>query len=351
MKRTFIKIASRKIGGCYPTFIVAELSANHAHNFQTAVKSLKAIKDSGADAVKFQTFTPDTITLDAHNRYFKIGQGSLWSGKTLYQLYKECFMPWQWQPKLKKIAQDLGLVCFSTPFDKSAVDFLEKMRVPAYKIASLEITDIPLIEYVAAKGKPVMISTGIANFKDIQEALAACRRVGNRQVALLKCTSAYPTPLDEVNLNLIPRLESDFDCVVGLSDHSLNISVPPAAVALGAKIIEKHFILDRKLKSPDVQFSLEPDEFKMMVCAIRDTEKALGDNKYSRTKAEQASRAFARSLFVVRDIKKGERFTLENVRSIRPGFGLSPKHLSGILGKKSAWDIKKGIPLRGRFIK
>ncbi|MDD4940269.1 MAG: pseudaminic acid synthase, partial [Candidatus Omnitrophica bacterium] len=302
-------------------------------------------KKTGADAVKFQTFTPDTITLNADNKYFKIGKGSPWSGKTLHQLYKECFMPWEWQPKLKKIAEDLGLICFSTPFDKSAVDFLKKMRVQAYKIASLEITDIPLIEYAASTRKPIIISTGIAKPEEIREAIAACKRANNPKIALLKCTSAYPAPLNELNLSLIPAMAADFNCVVGLSDHSLNPQVPVAAVALGARIIEKHFTLSRKLGGPDASFSLEPEEFKAMTEAIRDTEVALGKRDYKLTKKALAARIFARSLFVVRDVKKGEYFTEDNLRSIRPGSGLAPQYLSKVLKKRSKRDIAKGTPL------
>ena len=254
-------------------------------------------------------------------------------------------MPWEWQPKLKKIAEDLGLICFSTPFDKSAVDFLKKMRVQAYKIASLEITDIPLIEYAASTRKPMIISTGIAKLEEIRKAIAACKRKRNLKIALLKCTSAYPAPLDELNLCLIPAMAADFNCIIGLSDHSLDSRVPVAAVALGAKIIEKHFTLSRKLGGPDASFSLEPEEFKAMTEAIRGTEVALGKKDYKLTKKALAARVFARSLFVVRDIKKGEFFTEDNVRSIRPGFGLAPQYLSKVLKERSKRDIAKGTPL------
>lgn len=339
------EIENRIVGGKSSVFIVAELSANHLQDFDVAVKTIRIAKKSGADAVKFQTYTPDTITIDVDDEHFRIKQGNLWAGKTLYQLYQEAYTPWEWQPKLKEIAKDLGLICFSTPFDKTAVDFLEEMDVPAYKVASLEITDIPLIEYIASKGKPVMISTGIATLSDIEAAVNTCRKMGNDQIALLKCTSAYPAPLEDVNLRTIPNLADTFVTVVGFSDHTLGISAPIAAVALGAKIIEKHFILDRNLGGPDALFSLEPDEFRSMVSAVREVEKALGEVKYELTEKTKKSREFSRSLFVVEDVKKGENFTDKNIRSIRPGYGLHPKHFREIIGKKARRDIGKGTPL------
>ncbi|MFA5822198.1 MAG: pseudaminic acid synthase [Thermodesulfovibrionales bacterium] len=342
---TSIEVSTRKIGNNHPVFIIAELSANHRQKYELAVETIKAMKESGADAVKLQTYTPDTITIDSDNDYFQIKQGTLWDGKTLYQLYQEAYTPWEWQPKLKEIAEDLGLICFSSPFDKTAVDFLEKMDVPAYKVASFEITDIPLIEYIASKGKPVIISTGIAELSDIAMAVDACKRMGNEQIALLKCTSAYPAPLEDVNLKTIPDLAETFKTVVGLSDHTLGISVPVAAVALNARIIEKHFILDRKLGGPDSAFSLGPEEFKAMVTAVREVEKALGKVSYDLTDKIKKSREFSRSLFVVNDIKAGEVFTEINVRSIRPGFGLHPRYLKDILGKKATKDIGRGTPL------
>jgi len=340
-----ITLKKRSIGGSNPVFIIAELSANHLQNFDIAVDTIKAMKESGADAVKLQTYTPDTMTIDSDNEYFQIGQGTLWDGKTFYQLYQEAFTPWEWQPKLKKIAEELGLICFSSPFDRTAVDFLEEMDVPAYKVASFEITDIPLIEYIASKGKSVIISTGIATLADIEEAVNACRRMGNDQIALLKCTSAYPAPLEDSNLRTIPNLADTFNTVVGLSDHTLGISAPIASVALGARIIEKHFILDRKMGGPDAAFSMEPDEFRSMVEAVREVEKALGTVNYDLTEKTRKSREFSRSLFVVEDIKTGESLTEENIRSIRPGFGLHPRYLEQIIGKKARTDIKKGTPL------
>ena len=345
-----IQISSRKIGQNESTFIIAELSANHLQNFDLAVDTIKAMKKSGADAVKLQTYTPDTMTIDSDNEYFQINQGTLWDGKTLYQLYQEAYTPWEWQPKLKKIAEELGLICFSSPFDNTAVDFLEEMNVPAYKVASFEITDIPLIKYIASKGKPVIISTGIATLADIEEAVHACRRMGNDQIVLLKCTSAYPAPLEEVNLRTIPNLADTFNTVVGLSDHTLGVSVPMASVALGAKIIEKHFIIDRKMGGPDAAFSMEPDEFRSMVEAVREVEKALGSVNYDLTEKTKKSREFSRSLFVAKDIKAGETFTEKNIRSIRPGFGIHPRYFNQIIGKKARTDIIKGTPLNWYLI-
>lgn len=340
-----IKIADRKIGGSNPAFIVAELSANHLKKYDLAVKTIEAAAEAGADAIKLQTYTPDTMTINCDSEYFRIKQGTIWDGKTLYELYEEAYTPWEWQPKLKKIAEDLGLILFSSPFDKTAVDFLEEIDVPVYKIASFEITDIPLIEYVASKRKPVIISTGIATLSDIEEAIKACKRAGNEQIAILKCVSAYPAPLEEVNLRTIPNLAETFNTVVGLSDHTIGISVPIAAVALGAKIIEKHFILDRSLGGPDAAFSLETEEFKMMVNAVREVEKAIGKVNYDLSEKIKKSRKFSRSLFVVKDIKAGELFTEENVRSIRPGYGLHPKHLKDVIGRKARKNITKGTPL------
>jgi pseudaminic acid synthase len=345
-----IKIKGRIIGEGQPVFIIAELSANHLQKFELAVETIKAIKESGADAVKLQTYTPDTITIDCNNEYFQIKQGTLWDGKTLYQLYQEAYTPWEWQPKLKEIAEEIGLICFSTPFDKTAVEFLEEMKVPAYKVASFEITDIPLIEYIASKGKPVIMSTGIATFSDIEEAVTACRKAGNNQIALLKCTSAYPAPFEEMNLRTILNLAETFKTITGISDHTLGITASIAATALGAKIIEKHFILNRGLGGPDAAFSLQPEEFKAMVKAVREAEAALGEVSYELSDKVKKSREFSRSLFIVKDMKKREVFTVENVRSIRPAYGISPKNLKDILGKKAGRDIKKGTPMSWELI-
>ena len=336
---------NRYIGEGHPVFIVAELSANHLQNFDNAVKLIKEAKKAGADAVKLQTYTADTITIDCDNKYFQITQGTIWDGTTLHKLYQEAYTPWEWQPKLKEIAEEIGLVCFSSPFDLTAVDFLEDLGVPAYKIASFEINDLPFIEYIASKGKPIIISTGIATLVDIEEAISACKRMGNDQVALLKCTSAYPSPLEEINLNVIPNMEKTFNVIPGISDHTLGHAVAVGAVALGAKIIEKHITLSRAEGGPDSQFSMEPNEFAAMVKAIRDVEKALGQVTNELTEKQKKSREHARSLFVITDIKKGEIFTENNVRSIRPGYGLPTKFINEILGKKAKSDIKKGTPM------
>ena len=345
-----LTIGKKNIGDTNSVFIIAELSANHGHDFKIAEKTIKAMKKAGADAVKLQTYTADTITIDSKNDFFKIKQGTVWDGKNLYKLYQEAYTPWDWQPKLKKIANKLGMECFSSPFDNTAIDFLEKMNVPAYKIASFEITDIPLIEYAASKKKPIIISTGVAKLEDIDEAIDACKRMGNKQIALLKCTSAYPAPFEEMNLLTIPDMAKRFGAVVGLSDHSKGIEMPVAAVSLGAKIIEKHFILDKKIGGADASFSLEPKEFKAMVDAIRNTEKALGVISYKLSEKSKKSREFSRSLFVVKNMKKGEIFTKENIRSIRPGFGMPPKQLQNVLGKKSTKSISNGTPLNWKLI-
>jgi len=332
-------------------FIIAELSANHNKNFDLAVRTIKAMKESGADAVKFQTYTPDSLSIDCDNEYFKPKTEGLWKGYTPYQLYQEAYTPWEWQPKLKQIAEDIGLICFSSPFDKKAVDFLEKMKVPAYKIASFEITDIPLIEYTASKNKPMILSTGIATLADIEEAIQACKRIGNHEIALLKCTSSYPAPHHEINLRSIPNLAARFKTIVGLSDHSLGYSVPIAAVALGAKIIEKHFILDRSFVGPDSVFSMEPQEFKAMVKSIREVEKALGTVNYKLSERALKNRKNRRSLFVVKKIRKGEIITENNVKSIRPGYGLHSRNYSDVLGKFAKYDIEKGTPFSWDLIR
>lgn len=345
-----IEIGKRRSGIGYPTYIVAEMSANHNQDFDQAVKILRAAKEAGADAVKLQTYTPDTMSIRSDKEYFRIGKGTLWEGKTLYDLYSEAYMPWEWQPKLKKIANELGIGLFSTAFDPTAVDFLEEMGVPVHKIASFEIVDIPLIEKMAKTGKPLIISTGMATLSEIEEAVQAARNAGATQIALLKCTSAYPAPPEEINLRTIPHLSQAFGVPVGLSDHTLGIAVPVAAVALGACIVEKHFTLSRDIPSPDSAFSLEPHEFKEMVDAIRVAEKALGKVRYEVGEKEAKSRVFRRSLFVVKDMKAGEIFTEENVRSIRPGHGLPPKFLKEVLGRRAKHDITCGTPLGWRLI-
>lgn len=345
-----MKIEDKKIGSNESVFIIAELSANHMNDFDVAVKTIEAMKEAGADAVKFQTYSPDTITIDCDNEYFQIKQGTIWDGQVLYDLYEDAYMPWEWQPKLKKIAENLGLIVFSSPFDKTSVDFLEEIDVPAYKIASYEITDIPLIEYVASKGKPIIISTGIASLEDIQLAIQTCLDAGNNQIAILKCTSSYPSPFEEINLNTIPALEEKFEVVVGLSDHTMGCEVAIAGVSLGAKIIEKHFVLDRNMDTPDSEFSMEPAEFKLMVDSIRNVEKALGNDNFELTEKMIINQDFSRSLFVVKDMQKGEIITEDNIRSIRPGFGLHPKYLKEILGKKVNRNLKKGTPFELNFV-
>jgi N-acetylneuraminate synthase len=340
-----IAIAGRRIGPGEPVYVIAEMSANHGQDFEQAVKILRAAAEAGADAVKLQTYTADTLTLDSDKPCFRVGQGTLWEGRTLYDLYGEAYTPWEWQPRLKDVATELGLALFSTPFDATAVEFLEAMEVPAYKIASFEVVDLPLVERVARTGKPMIMSTGMATLAEIDDAVRTIRATGHQDLVLLKCTSAYPAPPDEMNLRTIPHLAHAFDVVAGLSDHTLGITVPVAAVALGACVIEKHMTLSRAVPGPDSAFSLEPAEFKAMVDAVRVAERALGDVRYDVTQREAASRAFRRSLFVVADVKAGEPFTEKNVRSIRPGDGLAPKHLVEILGRRSARDIERGTPL------
>lgn len=331
-------------------FIIAELSANHNQDIEIAKKTIKAAFESGADAIKIQTYTADTLTIDCDNEYFKLNNGTIWDGKTLYELYKEAYTPWEWHKELKDYAERLGLIFFSTPFDFSAVDFLEKLDVPIYKIASFEITDIPLIEYTASKGKPIIISTGIATIEDIEEAVNACRRMNNFNITLLQCTSSYPAPISEANLIKIPDLKSRFAVKSGLSDHTLGSIVSIAAVALGATVVEKHFTLDRAQGGPDSSFSMEPDDFKTMVKSIRDVESALGEVDYSLNKQKFENRKLSRSLFVTNDIKKGELFTNKNVRSIRPGYGVSPKYINKVIGNKSNKDLKKGSPFYLEYI-
>jgi len=321
------------------------MSANHGQNKEIAFQTIKAAKEAGADAVKLQTYTPDTITIDCDNEYFQIKQGTIWDGTTLYELYKTAYTPWEWHKELKEYADKLDIILFSSPFDFTAVDLLYEMDVPAYKVASFEITDIPLIKYIAKKQKPVIISTGIANLADIQEAVEACKSVGNDQIILLKCTSAYPAKVEEANLRTIPNLKDTFGVFPGLSDHTLGTTVPILSVAMGARVIEKHFILDKSIGGPDASFSLDEDEFTQMVKAVRDAEAAMGQVDYTLSDKKIKRREFSRSLFVVRDIKKGEKLTKDNIRSIRPGYGLAPKYYDKILGKTAIFDMKKGKPL------
>lgn len=345
-----VNLKDRQIGTGYPVYIIAELSANHNQNYDEAVSLIHAAKKAGADAIKLQTYTPDTITIPCNNQYFRVGTGTLWEGRNLYDLYSEAYTPWEWQPELQKIAKGLGMDLFSTPFDKSAVDFLQKMDIPAYKIASFEVVDLPLIHKVAETGKPVIMSTGMATLSEIEDAINTIRDTGNDQIALLKCTSAYPALPEEMNLRSIPHLAEAFQVPVGLSDHTLGIAASVVAVSLGACIVEKHFTLSRSVLGPDSSFSLEPEEFKLMVNSIRETEKLLGNVHYDVSEHEKASRVFRRSLFVVKDMKEGEIFSEENVRSIRPGYGLSPKNFDIILGRKASKDIIRGSPLTWEII-
>jgi pseudaminic acid synthase len=328
-----MKIGEKSIGEKNPCFIIAELSANHGGDINTAKETIKAAKRAGADAIKLQTFTADTITLNCKSDDFKIKQGTLWDGRYLHELYQEAALPWEWHEELFKAAREEGLECFSSPFDKTAVNFLENLNTPAYKIASFEITDIPLIEYAASKGKPIIISTGVAELEDIQLAVDTCRKAGNNQIALLKCTSSYPAPIEEANMIMVKDLAKRFDVISGLSDHTMGATVPIVATVFGAKIIEKHFILDRRIGGPDASFSMNENEFSEMVKSIREAESSIGQIEYNLTPKQLKGKDFSRSLYVVKDIEKGEIITEENVKSIRPGFGLHPKYLNHILGK------------------
>ncbi len=329
--------------------IIAELSANHGHNLEIAKETIRAAKRAGANAIKLQTYTADTITIDCNKDDFII-KGTIWEGQKLYDLYQEAYLPWEWHAELFKTASEEGLICFSSPFDKTAVDFLEQFEVPAYKIASFEITDIPLIEYAASKGKPMIISTGIATEEDIQLAVDTCRAVGNNDIILLKTSSQYPAKIEDANLRMIPDLARRFGVLSGLSDHTTGELVPIIATSLGAKVIEKHFILDKAIGGPDASFSLDEKEFTQMVNAVRNTEKALGKIDYTLSEKARNSRIFARSLYVVKDLKKGEIITEDHVRSIRPGYGLHPKYLKDILGKRVNLDLEKGMRFDIKFI-
>lgn len=336
-----MKINNFTINETSNVFIIAELSANHNGSIETAVETIKAVKRAGADCIKLQTYTADTLTIDSQKEDFKI-KGTIWEGKNYYQLYQEAYTPWEWHEILFKTAEDEGLICFSSPFDKTAVDFLENLNTPAYKIASFEISDIPLIEYVASKGKPVIISTGIADLEDIELAVETCRNAGNNQIALLKCTSSYPAPIEESNMIMVHDLASRFNVISGLSDHTMGSTVPIVATAFGAKIIEKHFILDRSIGGPDASFSMNEKEFTEMVKAIREAESAIGVLDYNLTEKQKKGKDFSRSLYIVEDILAGDFITEKNVRSIRPGFGLHPKYYYDILNKRVIRDVHKG---------
>jgi pseudaminic acid synthase len=344
-----MKIGNFTIDDKSPVFIIAELSANHNGSLDNALATIKAAKRAGADCIKLQTYTADTITLDSDKEDFII-KGTIWDGKKLHTLYQEAYTPWEWHEELYRVAKQEGLICFSSPFDKTAVDLLESLDSPAYKIASFEITDIPLIEYVASKMKPIIISTGIAELEDIELALDACHRMGNYDIALLKCTSSYPAPIEEANLCMVKDLAERYNVISGLSDHTLGSTAPVVATVFGAKIIEKHFIIDRAIGGPDASFSMNEEEFTAMVKAVREAEKSIGTVDYTLTEKQAKGRDFSRSLYIAEDMKVGDVFTEINLRSVRPGFGLHPKYYNAILGKKASESITKGTPMRLDYI-
>lgn len=343
------RIGKREVGGDARCFIIAELSANHGQDLARALALVDAAHDAGADAVKLQTYTPDTITIDCDSPIFRIKGGTLWDGATLHKLYGQAFTPWEWHAELKSRAESRGLECFSSPFDATAVDFLEQLHVPAYKIASFELVDLPLIRKVARTGRPIVMSTGMASLDEIDEAVTTAKTAGAKELALLVCSSSYPSPPDLIHLRRIAHLADKYGVTVGLSDHTAGVAVPVAAVALGAKIIEKHFILARADGGPDAAFSLEPHEFKDMVDAVRVAEQALGTVTYAQ-EAESSSRAFRRSLFVVEDVAPGELLTEKNVRSIRPAGGLHTRHLDEVIGRRARVAIARGTPLQWPLI-
>ncbi len=340
-----MKIKDYEINNNSKVFIIAELSANHNGDLSLAIETIKAAKRAGADCIKLQTYTADTITIDSDKDDFVIND-TIWSGRKLHELYQEAYTPWEWHEQLFKVANEEGLICFSSPFDNTAVDFLENLNTPAYKIASFEITDIPLIEYVASKGKPIIISTGIAELEDIELAVETCRKSGNNQIALLKCTSSYPAPIEEANMCMIRDLAKRFNVISGLSDHTMGATVPIVATTFGAKIIEKHFILDRSIGGPDSSFSMNEKEFTEMVESIREAELAIGVVDYNLTTKQKKGRNFSRSLYIVKDVNEGDILTEDNVRSIRPGYGLHPKYLNSVIGKKFNKSIDRGSRLK-----
>lgn len=344
-----MNIGTFELGGSR-VFIIAELSANHNGSLENALAHVRAAKEAGADAIKLQTYTADTITIDAKSDDFRLASGTLWEGKYLYELYQQAYTPWEWHQTIFEEAEKCGLVCFSSPFDFTAVDLLEELNAPAYKIASFEITDIPLIEYAASKGKPVIISTGVAEEEDIRVAVDACRRAGNNQVILLKCTSSYPAPVEEANICMIKDIAERFNVMAGLSDHTMGSTVPVLATAFGAKVIEKHFIIDRASGGPDADFSLNLEEFSAMVKAVREAEKAIGVVDYSLTPKQKIGRDYARSLYISEDVKAGDVISKDNMRSIRPGLGMHPKHYNEVIGKTYKADYKKGTRLLFEYI-
>lgn len=350
MNTPHLDINGRRVGPGEPTYIIAEMSANHDQDIEKAFRIVEAAAEAGADAVKIQTYTPDTMTIQSDKSFFRI-EGTLWEGRTLYDLYGEAYTPWEWHGPLQDKARELGLDFFSSPFDKSAVDLLDDLDVPVFKIASFENVDLPLLRRVAETGKPVIMSTGMASLAEVDEAVCTLRQSGCESLALLKCTSAYPAPPEEANLRTIPHLRDTFGVVAGLSDHTMDIAVPAAAVALGAHIVEKHFTLDRSDPGPDSSFSLEPSEFRAMVDAVRVVESALGNVSYELTPKQQSSKVFRRSLFVVQDVAAGEPFTPDNVRAIRPGYGLHTRYLDEVYGSIATCNIERGTPLSWSLMK
>ena len=348
--RKELMIDGKKLSDKSDTYIIAEMSANHLHNLDRAKRIIDVAKECGADAIKLQTYRPDTITIDCRGPEFMATPGSPWENMNLFELYKEAYTPWEWHGELMDYAKKVGITCFSSPFDLTAIDLLEELNVPAYKIASFEINDIPLIKKAAMTGKPIIMSTGIADMSDIELALRTCKEAGNHKVILLKCVSEYPTPYEEINLRTLTNMSETFDCVVGVSDHSFGSAVAVAGVALGARVIEKHLTLSRKDGGPDGTFSMEPQEFKNMVTDIRNVEKALGKVTYELTEKQKKSKGRSRSLYVVSDIKKGEIFTPDNMRSIRPGYGLHTKYYKDIIGKRASCDIKKGTAMKWNYV-
>ncbi len=348
--RKELMIDGKKLSDKSDTYIIAEMSANHLHNLDRAKRIIDVAKECGADAIKLQTYRPDTITIDCRGPEFMATPGSPWENMNLFELYKEAYTPWEWHGELMDYAKKVGITCFSSPFDLTAIDFLEELNVPAYKIASFELNDIPLIKKAAMTGKPIIMSTGIADMSDIELALRTCKEAGNDKVILLKCVSEYPTPYEEINLRTLTNMSETVDCVVGVSDHSFGSAVAVAGVALGARVIEKHLTLSRKDGGPDGTFSMEPQEFKNMVTDIRNVERALGKVTYELTEKQKKSKGRSRSLYVVSDIKKGEIFTPDNMRSIRPGYGLHTKYYKDIIGKRASCDIKKGTAMKWNYV-
>ena len=344
-----ISLGSKTIGENHPVYIIAEMSANHGQDKDRALEIIHAAEEAGADCVKIQTYTPDTMTIDCDNKYFSIEEG-LWEGENLYSLYEEGYTPWEWHDDLKEEAEKVGIDFFSTPYEKTSVDFLEDLGVDFYKVASFGVTHLPFLEYLAQKDKPIIMSTGMATLGEIEVAVKTIKETGNDKLALLNCSSAYPSIPDNMNLKNIPHLKETFNVPVGLSDHTLGSVSAVSAVAMGAKIIEKHFCLSRNIETPDSDFSLEPDEFADMVEKIRAAEKAVGEVSYEISEEEEKSRKFRRSIFAVKDIAEGEKFTEENIRIIRPGYGLIPKYYNYVVGKKASQNIEKGTPLDWKYI-